>query len=123
MATRKNEGAHEALVQWLVTQLHAKGYSNIKADLPGWAQPPKITWTSTGEGHIPDASAHAGGRECIFEVETEDTISIEHTKSQLTLFDAYAKQHSAALVVVVPNGSEGDAQRQLATWGLNATVW
>jgi len=85
MATRKNEGAHEALVQWLVLQLQAKrATAIIKADLPAGAAT-QDHLDQHRRGHIP-MLLRTPAAQCIFEVETEDTISIEHTKSQLDAF-------------------------------------
>lgn len=120
---RSNESVHEALVKWLADSLPSRGFGQIRADLPGRVQPETIRWKGASDGHIPDASARLSGREYIFEVETADTISIQHTQDQWTLFDAYAKHNSAIFVVVVPKGSEAAATQQLKAWGLTAQVW
>jgi len=123
MAFRRSESAHQALIAVLAKFLVSQGYRNVKADLPGYDCPEEIRWRGTNIVHIPDASGWRDGKLHIFEVETEDTISIEHTKSQLELFNAFARQNNARLTVMVPRGVEEQARQQYRAWGLSATVW
>lgn len=113
---------HDRLVGRLHSRLVANLYSGIKVDLPGYEKPTRIVWTATQRGHEPDASGYYGFKEHIFEVETADSIGDEHTYEQCKLFSAYAQQHSAEFVLVVPASSSITASFQLSYWQLHATV-
>lgn len=113
---------HDRLVEKLRAWLVSNRYSDIKVDLPGYQKPTRIVWTATQRGHDPDASAYYGLKQHIFEVETADTIADEQTYEQCKLFSAYARQHSAEFVLVVPAGSRITASFQLSCWQLHATV-
>jgi len=116
---RRDEGAHNRMVSHVARWLNQNGYPNLRADVEGYSQPVKITWTQTGEGYIPDLTAG----DFVIEVETDDTISIDHTKSQCELFAAYAKQHGKRFVVVVPRGYKAAMQSWLVAWDLTGEVW
>jgi hypothetical protein len=113
---------HDRLVDRLRSQLVANLYSDIKVDLPGHEKPTRIVWTATQRGHEPDASAYYLMKQHIFEVETADSIGDEHTYEQCRLFAAYAQQHSAEFVLVVPVGCNAAAHYHLSNWGLRAPV-
>jgi hypothetical protein len=122
---KTNKQAHDSLLRVLMDILSkpGSGFDLLTADLPGWNQPQGIEWAATGEGHTPDARAWNGYTRYVFEVETADTISIEHTRKQCELFSAYASQHNGVFVLFVPSGHEVRAQRQLAAWRIQGTVW
>jgi hypothetical protein len=59
----------------------------------------------------------------IFEVETADTLAINHTRQQCELFAAYVRQHGGKFALFVPAGEEARARLQLAHWEISAEVW
>ena len=59
----------------------------------------------------------------VAEVETPETVTIDHTADQLRLFSAYAKKIQADFWVVVPKASAGAMKTQLATLSVAAKVW
>jgi Holliday junction resolvase len=111
------------MVQRLIEHLKQKGVSQLRADLPGYEQPQKITWTQTGKGHIPDVSAYHANVMYIFEVEDSESIYLDHTADQFRLFGAFARQHKARFIVVVPQISVPVAQQVLEKVGATAAVW
>ena len=119
---RRNQSHHDQMVAAVAQHLVAKGFRDVRADIPGFPQPEKIVWTGTNRGHIPDASGH-GDAYCLFEVETADSINDQHTADQWTLFATYAAQHGAEFWVVVPVGYRGAADQRLKDLGLTAKVW
>ena len=119
---RISETEHNNMVKDAVNFLKSKGYGEIKADISGYIQPDKITWTETGRGHIPDVTA-GNGQLNLFEVETADSISHTHTADQWKLFVAFAKQHGAEFWVVVPVGYESIANARLFQLGIQAKIW
>lgn len=119
---RLNQNSHDSMVRNAVNYLRTNGFNNIKADIGGYDCPTKITWMSTGKGHIPDIDAH-GDKKNIFEIETEDSISDPHTADQWKLFSKYADEHGADFWVVVPKGSEYSASFRLAELGIKGKIW
>lgn len=65
MATRHNQEVKKA-----VSRLRRMGYSNIKADLPGYNQPNPVGQ----KGFIPDFQASKPGKTVIGEVEEEKQV-------------------------------------------------
>ncbi len=123
MVSRANQQSHDAMVRRVRNHLQSHLFTDIKADLPGDEQPLLLYWQATGKGHIPDVTGKYGSVTYIFEIETEDTIKSEHTRDQLILFSANAKQYGKKLVVVVPAGWSGVTKGQLALWRIDADVW
>ena len=99
------------------------GFDLLTADLQGWSKPERIYWVTSGKGHVPDATAWHGYTKYIFEVETADTIAIDHTRQQCELFAAYVRQHGGKFALFVPAGEETRARLQLAHWSISAEVW
>jgi len=122
MPNRKNQTEHDNLVKTVANYLISQNFTDVKADIEGYLQPSKITWTATGEGHIPDVSAIINNTQHIYEIETEETISIEHTKNQFVLFSEFAKGHKAVFHIVVPADCKNDAVAQANEWGITAEV-
>lgn len=115
--TAKAQTQHDQIVQVVVNHLAQKGYRNIRADLPGHAQPALVQGTK--QDHVPDVTADG----VIVEVETADTIENDHTTSQWSLFSDHAAKSGKAFWVVVPNGSVAAAQTHLNALGLTGVVY
>ena len=122
MAKRESEEDHERMVGIVAASLEGEGYTDVRADHPSYHTPEQITRTGTGEGSSPDVTAEKEFTS-IFEVETEDSITDEHTKEQWKLFAEFAQQTSSAFCVVVPEGSKDAAQTRLNELGIKANVW
>lgn len=119
---RHNQSDHDRMVTTAARYLVAKGFRDVKADVPGFPQPEKIVWSGTGRGHIPDVTGW-GSEFNLFEVETSDSINDQHTAGQWELFAVFAGQHSAVFWVVVPVGCAAAAQQRLKDLGISAKVW
>ena len=113
---------HDRVVEKLRARLVSGLFSNIKVDLPGYVKPERIVWTDTQRGHEPDATAYYLAKQYVFEVETADSISDDHTYEQCRLFAAYVRDRFAEFSLVVPTGCGLDARSQLSRWGLTAAV-
>ena len=122
MAKRRSQSEHDRIVTYAANFLVEKGFRNVKADVLGYLTPTKITWTSTGKGHIPDVTGEDAEFN-LFEVETADSIDEEHSEDQWKLFAAFAKQHNAVFWVVVPEGYTLAAQQRLKELKINAKIW
>ena len=112
MVTRLNQDQHDDMIRQLVSHLTYNDFTEIKADVDGMTQPGPLWWPGKRLGeHIPDAVASRDGRLYIFEVETEDTISIDHTGDQWSLFADHALRKNGAFIPVVPTGHIPEAQQ------------
>ncbi|MDT3696631.1 MAG: hypothetical protein ROY99_09590 [Ignavibacterium sp.] len=104
MAKRKNQSDHDDMVKTTVNYIVSNLYTDEKADIDDYETPTKIIWSKTNDGHVPDVTAKYKDVEHIWEIETEDSISLDHTKSQWQLFSTFATQHYAIFHIVVPEG-------------------
>lgn len=114
---------HDSMVKSVADHLATNGYTNVMADVQGYACPGEICWKSTRTCHIPDVTARCDETRYIFEIETEETIAVEHTQSQFKLFHASCAQFGGVFCVVVPKASVATANRVLAQLGIAAQVW
>jgi len=107
---------HEQLVRIMASHFEKKGYSNIKADLPGYEQPGNIR--SGAVEHRPDVTCekNEGGRRrvILLEAETGDSIEESHTASQWKLFRLAADQWGGEFHIIVPRQCGNSAGRDLA---------
>ncbi len=122
MVLRNNQSEHDNMVLEIVLHLNKHGYADIKADVSGYDTPDKITWKSTGEGHVPDITADKDDIKRIFEIETEDTIDDPHTEDQWQLFAAHAKKISGLFIVVVPEGYKSEVIEQFVILDIEGEV-
>ena len=115
-----SETTHETLVRRAAVHLRQHMQPDVRADLPDGVRPDRIVWTKTQQGHIPDVT----GGQYIIEVETSETLAIEHTREQCMLFSVFAReQQKKIFVVVVPMGYQTTMELQLRAWGIVWEVW
>lgn len=116
---------HDQMVRSLAESLLLQGYRDVEADLPDspeYGRPEEIVWESTGEAHIPDVTA-LNEQFNLFEVETADSISDDHTADQWTSFATHAQQEEVVFWVVVPSGYRLSAEQRLTDLGIEAEIW
>jgi len=122
---------HDQLVLMMAQHFKQLGYSEIKADIPGWTRPENIFWTSDpNKTYCPDLTCFdTNGVFIILEAETCSTFSDMHTKAQFEIFRAHANNKKGRFEVVVPKtcaGAEGRGliSRQVVVWGIKLdSVW
>lgn len=121
---RASQTTHDSMVKTLIDYISKNNFTEIKADLKDFTTPSKISWKDKGDSHIPDVTGKHAGVIHLFEVETDDSINVEHTKSQWKLFGAFANQNGAIFIPVVPAGSKQNALLVLNELGLKTVdVW
>jgi hypothetical protein len=81
--SRSSQSDHDATVERLAKQLEKQGF-NVKADLPGYKQPPTI------DGVRPDIDAKKGNQRKIVEVETPDSVNSARDQKQQQAFEKAA---------------------------------
>jgi len=102
---------HDDYVKKMISKLEEEGATKIYAHkIDGYSSPREIG------GFIPDISAHFGGLRKTYEIETEETISIEHTKEQCIAF----ANRASDFTVCVPKSSETEMRANLGKWGISA---
>lgn len=98
-----SQSIHNKLIEMHVEEYKKLGYINIKADHIGYKNgvPKEVN------GHRPDISATFNGVRIICEVETDESIEVEHTKEQWKAFSRSLKQFE----VCVPAKSLSKAKK------------
>lgn len=95
--------SHDFLMSKLIEQIIYDGGTAIRAyDFGDFECPKKIVLPTSQVAHVPDVTAIISGKEFIYEVETAESLFSDHTRSQLELFGAYARQANAVCCLVVP---------------------
>ena len=115
--------SHDSMLSTLIKHIVNNGFTSIKADAPKFESPAKISWKTSGESFIPDVTALLNQQGYIFEVETSESLSLQHTASQWRLFSTFSQEHGYTFVVVVPKSSEAVANALLKSIGAIAEVW
>jgi hypothetical protein len=54
----------------------------------------------------------------IFEIETSESVTTDHTRNQLTAFEEYAKHNASRIIVLVPPQNIEEMRTNLRQWGL-----
>jgi hypothetical protein len=98
----------------MIKTLEEKNYRIIQADLDSYQQPEKIG------RHIPDIIAKdASGARIIVEVETCQTINLDHTKEQ---FEDFSKAEGK-FFVDVPHSCLEQLKQNARSWGTQVDAW
>jgi hypothetical protein len=122
---------HDQLVLMMVRHFQQLGYSNVKADVPGWPRPDYIYWTNNpNDKYYPDLTCvDTNGVFVLLEAETCGTFNDRHTQNQFKIFSAHASNVNGRFEVVVPRSCSGlDARelirRNVSSWGVSvANIW
>ncbi len=71
---------------------------------------------------LSNVAPEGGGQplDWILEVETSETVGIDHTRKQLTAFVDYARRRSTRIFVLVPPQDIATMRTNLAQWGLGS---
>lgn len=94
MRTKENQGKHDKGVAFWANQLINKGWSIVYSDLIDNTKPPQIG------NYIPDVFGKHGIQEVIIEVETSDSVDLDHTKLQLSVFQVWKNQSANRIFMV-----------------------
>jgi len=114
MRPQQQQETHDVVIEYLVEMLTDKyGATYVHAN-PGSQKSFEV------DGRWPDVVLvdKDGTVQAVFEVETEDTVTMSHAKKQWV---AYAKQ-DAKLFLVVPEDCKHEAKRIIRTLGLAPKV-
>ena len=116
---------HDQLILMMARHFSQLGYSNIKADLPGWDKPDYIYWSSNpNKKYYPDLTCKdKNGVYVILEAETCSTLNDDHTHDQFNIFRAHATNLNGRFEVVVPKYCNmNDGRERIKTiakgWGI-----
>ena len=105
---------HDSLVLMMAQYFKQSGYSDVRADIPGWVRPDGISWSGRPDAvFFPDVTCKdSHGTIIILEAETRSTLEDQHTREQFEIFRAHASSHNGRFEVVVPRICEGAESRQ-----------
>jgi hypothetical protein len=98
-----------AAVETMAEVLKRSGYSEVRADVAGFAAPEIVR--GTVRSHRPSLSARAAGRPVIVDVFLPDERDLDHQLSRWHLFASAADQTGGEFHLVVPAWLEGRAGR------------
>lgn len=121
MAKRRNQAEHDRLVEYVAKLLKGRNYRDVRADLSGYTIPRKIIWEKKGEGYVPDVTGYSTEMR-IFEAETSDSITDEHTADQWKLFASYAETNKAMFFIVFPKGCADMVEARLKELKIQAQL-
>jgi hypothetical protein len=108
---------HDTIVKDQVSTLEQRRHTIQGADITGYAPVQEVN------GRVPDiVSTSPQGNRVLTEVETCDTIGMEHTKDQLIDL-ARARGGNTELHLVVPKSCLGEAQKTVKGWGITIDQW
>ena len=114
---------HDIMLLSLVEKLKEEKYENIKAHLPDHEMPDGIPWQPNIKKYFPDAAAEKNSKFFIFEIETSDSISEEHSHHQWRAFSDFAKILNSTFALVVPKRNESMVRNILTEKNIFAEVW
>ena len=109
----KAQSLHDTMVRIRANNLTNDGYY-VYADISGFPEPPKFG------GHIPDIYAVKGVSKIITEIETCETICLDHTREQYTAFSHVSETE---FHVKVPESCLSEAKDCAARWGITVNRW
>lgn len=98
--------AHDSLIRMMVKYFERLGYTEIRAEIPGYSPPEEIYWTNRpGQRYRPDLTCRMNNATrtlIILEAETCNSLTGTHTTEQFRIFSAHARNNSGEFHVVVP---------------------
>lgn len=130
--TATNEiSEHDQLILMMARYFKQLGYTDIRADIPGWTQPQYIFWSNNpNQTYIPDLTClDTNGVLVILEAETCNSFKDQHTQEQFRIFRAHASNNKGRFEVVVPRtcpGNDGITSiKNIASgWGITIdNIW
>lgn len=100
----KNEKLeHQNIFKKSIQHLKAKGFNNIKADIPGYDNPKSFVRKSTGTEVTPDISATKNGKNYFFDISLKSDRS-RQLKSKWLLLDTFSRLRSGRFKVITMRG-------------------
>lgn len=118
---RYNQQLHEEMKIQLRLFLESEGFEFIKTDLEGETRPKFIGGFSID--YVPDLTAMKDGVFHVFEIETDDSLTHEHTTKQWQAFDRYCRQKSNRRFIVLVETKENEARQHAEELGVQPAVW
>lgn len=116
----KSYQEHDNLVCAVVQNLVQRRSSDIRAAVREYERPLPILDFDSGKTYIPNVTANLfGGSPVIIEVETDESLTSEHTTEQLKVFSTHAALFKKHMVLIVPAASVSKAQLHVALIGLS----
>lgn len=99
----KERKHNRTILEKSVNYLKAKGFTNIKTDLPGFESPKTFVKKSNGLNVSPDISANKNGRKYYFDISLKTEAS-KLLKSKWLLLDTVARLKSLRFKIITTTG-------------------
>lgn len=99
----KERKQNRSILEKSIDHLKAKGFTNIKTDLPGYESPKSFVRKSKGPDFSPDISANKNGRKYYFDISLKTEAS-KLLKSKWLLLDTAARLKSFRFKIITTTG-------------------
>lgn len=99
----KEREENRTILEKSIDYLKAKGFTNIKSDLPGYENPKSFVRKSNGLNVSPDISASKNGRKYYFDISLKTEAS-KLLKSKWLLLDTVARLKSFRFRIITTTG-------------------
>lgn len=99
---------HDDIVKLAINYFKGLGATKVYAAIEEYGEPAEIN------GFKPDISAYVGSVRHICEIETEESISTEHTKNQCIGLS----KSNTKFYVCIPKSVESPMKKNLGEWGI-----
>jgi len=123
----KSQQDHDREVCRLAKRYSAQPIWSSCADVTSRVELP--TFTYANENYEPDVflsqvapQGETKPVDWVFEIETSESVNIDHTRYQLSSFAEYAKKKEARIIVLVPPQDVEQMKATLKDWGLANVV-
>lgn len=116
MSKRINQMHHDYMIRYMVTQLLHAGYNKIRADIPGYKKPYPV---DLSQDQLPDLTAEKNKQLVLVEVETDDSIEEDHTKTEWTALYQYVLEKHGIFIFVGPGISRNKFQKRARQLGIS----
>lgn len=111
------------MVAYVIRILKEKQHEDIRAVIPDYKMPPKVVREATGEGYVPEVTAHKNGQFRLFAVESKDSLQAEDAERRWRLFESYALQNRGLFFLVFPARVVTQVNKRIEETGLDVRLW
>lgn len=124
MNSEKHNPAYDSMVSSVADYLQGHGYENVKADVPPYEKPARLTRQGASEdsGYVPDLTARKDGGKHYFEIVTETKDQNVELAGKWRLFSTLAEHRNGEFTILVPRGKMKFTHQVLNENGIKANV-
>jgi hypothetical protein len=118
----RHDPVYESMVTSVADYLQGHGYDSIRADVPAYEKPARLTRQGEDSGYVPDLTARKDGGKYYFEIVTENKDENTELAGKWRLFSTLAEHRNGELILLVPRGKMKFTNKLLTDHGIKANV-